>query len=242
MQLFCSRAHQLVAPFVVNPVKAAIPLLSLVLILFICTGCPKEPEPRHIAFTQEELDYGFYKKGSWWIYEDSASGVTNRHMVVKDSFFDFHEYSYKRNVRDKYYGTSERFVFQMLMFNRLVDYEGGVKSLSGGYYIVGGGESQGSVYYLQHYEKGIEVDRVRHFYATLKQTYYDSFFVNNQVFYDVLRVSSTSNDVFPLDPSTVLYLAKNHGIIRWEIYWDKTRYPKVDSSQIWNLVDHQVVQ
>ncbi len=89
-------------------------LLSLVLLSVKCHDKPpqppveKHPKPRDILLPQIVKDYFVFKVGTYWIYQDSATGITD--SVFVESADTYHYISPVYNSVDKYfYGNMESF-------------------------------------------------------------------------------------------------------------------------------------
>ena len=222
-------------------------LAALLFTLFICTGCPKEPvEPEEvpfIEFEQEVLDFAYYKQGSWWLYEDSATGHEAQHYVLEDKV-DTIELEDGPFHNPTHVGTKEQFEYQLHAWGQYFLFKGNAGSSSVTYrnavY-----EGYSNYFMSQDYHTPFEGTNYASTTSegpdTIRQDFLDSFIVNGESFPEVLRVHHTMNFAHLGHPETLYYLAKNHGIIRWEFYW-YNRFGEIDSSQIWNLIDHQVVQ
>lgn len=69
---------------------------------------PKHPKPRDILLPQIVKDYFVFKVGTYWIYQDSASGITD--SVYVDAADTYHYLSPQYNSTDNYfYGNLEGF-------------------------------------------------------------------------------------------------------------------------------------
>ena len=224
-----------------NPQRVLL-LILLFPLLLICTGCPKEPvEPKEVPLLeikQDVLDFACYKQGSWWHYEDSATGHEAQHTVLEDTFYvdDIIDGSFHN---PEHVANQEVFSFSIAGWRTVLEFKSIALGSSAWYGKKVGSEGRGSLYFVHDYRIPYESRTTDP--DTIRQHFLDSMLVNGKVFHKVVRVQNTQNPVHLGAPETFLYLAKNNGIIRWEFHW-KNHHEDLDSSQIWNLVDHQVVQ
>ncbi len=89
-----------------------LPVILLVLLSVKCHDKPpqppveKHPKPRDILLPQIVKDYFVFKVGTYWIYQDSATGITDSVYVKKARDYISPQY----NSQDNYfYGTIEGF-------------------------------------------------------------------------------------------------------------------------------------
>ena len=230
--------------------KCILHILLVAAICVVCSRCKHVPPPEPCdcgeANTLEELkQWAYFKTGTYWVYEEETSHVLDTFMVLNSHDFvtsqGNEQFDYEMlRTRDQYY---YRFWFNegwsALDCNndccecrrlwcskyRPGDSDGQSALLTfptfvGSYSYLGSGDGD--------YGKVEVVD----FLSQLP--------IGSSMFYDVV-VELNTNSVLDQNPSTFTneyyqvkyYFAKGFGIIRKEI---------IETNEIWNLIDYQIIQ
>ncbi|MCB0737086.1 MAG: hypothetical protein KDC92_06205 [Bacteroidetes bacterium] len=70
-----------------NMIKSQILTTFFLLVLVFAMSCDREPSEPTWYLEQETKDYCFFKKGSWWVYEEATSGAIDSVFCYKDEIY-----------------------------------------------------------------------------------------------------------------------------------------------------------
>ena len=209
--------------------------LALFLPALLCflQGCKREndpPEPEIFLFDQAMYDYCYFKTGTWWVYRDSATGMLDTVVIVENGngidtawqegriwrisdWFSCHAENKRTGYTNRYFGHSS--------FKNLVKKN---KTTTGNYI----GEtihffSPSDIGAKRYPLSGGTVEIIACF---------ESLQLNNKIFKKVFVLDDSKN-LSNWGTTTVTKLAQNTGIIQFEIK---------DSAQVWQLIDHHIIQ
>jgi hypothetical protein len=223
---------------------------KLVYIVFItvcitaCQKCKKkQPEPEEGFNSPVNTDlyaYAYFKPGTYWVYEDSISGIldsvyvtyanngtyTNGDAEVAQGLYrgtfswftcdmisSYDHYKYQNWMDQSYEVTSHTPVVKRVRM------QAPNSGASGGTTINTAAVSAGTTLYVQ-------LDYV------IYKNYYSSFSLYNQSFLSTQKWFN-SNSNCDEDQDTYYYISKNIGIVRRE---------QVDSNRTWNLIRYNIIQ
>ncbi|MBX9851379.1 MAG: hypothetical protein K2X86_06425 [Cytophagaceae bacterium] len=192
----------------------------------LSTSCKKEKERPVYYMDQEFKNYTLFPVGSYWVYENSASGM-------EDSIYLYWQ-EYK--------------VYEPNNFN--FNFEGFKQTLSSSYYqdtITGGGDAfdkknKGYDTFAERYISNFLVVNIQFFspasvkdtfnynesMRTVYETYYDSLLVEG-VWFKEVRLFNNLYQEASSQPKYIYY-SKNVGVIRKELF----------NGQIWNLKRYHI--
>lgn len=215
--------------------------LSVLIVVFFTT-CKKDPDinpqPSGQGYTPQNLaSYSYFKTGTYWIYQDSTSGVEDSVYVYADtsymyyrtgtvqldgnymyynchahSYFDTYDYYYHIDMGNYILATKE--VGTVRIRTKPTDYVGETYLMS---------------------NRFVDDDAIGWYLGTgmtYFKNFYDSINISGIYFYSVSKFYDTQN-LTEYESPTNFYIAKNIGIIRKE---------KLDSNKVWNLVRYNIVQ
>ncbi len=228
----------------VNKILSLNKILGFFTFLIITASCgcsndkntDSDPNNGFWTIPQEVKDYIFFKPGSYWIYQDSSTGI------IDSVFLELYNYG----IDTSFDGNNIDGFFEYCFNNLHHSYDGKVDVywVNGGWLKMYGytpvwhdkfypGHFIGETYLFGH--PFIE-DKIYSPYTALgriKLSKIFSNYSNSQVSYsNVLEFYNDSNITADFS-KTNTFIAKNIGIIRKEV---------IDSGQVWNLIRHQVIQ
>jgi hypothetical protein len=196
---------------------------------FILYNC-KDPEPYYDHVSQELKDWGAFKPGTWWVYEEQNSEIKDSVFVYSQEVLTLPHLSLKNNFKEeiKSYivGTNhnDTFFLRVITSNdavKLQTFREKYREHSSSCYLVAPPPIKG--YAISNGPVGQFV---------IFDTIYSKYRPGDLQFNNVVRANDNMNLAFNWTP-TLIYSAKNIGIVRKE-------FPAFN--QIWNLVDYHIVQ
>ena len=222
---------------------------NLMYVLFICiclTGCKKckkDPKPEteyHFAEQPDLYAYGYFKPGTYWVYQDSISGILDSVYVTYANKGTYTNGD--AEVANGYYrGTFSWFKCDMLSSYDHYKYENWMdqswevnnnipRVFRERYIMAGSGNNYGQTYITAN----IEVGKQLYIYldSVIYQNYYNIFLVKSQSFSATQKWSNFGSDCDD-NQNTNYYIAKNIGIVRRE---------QLDSNRTWNLIRYNIIQ
>jgi hypothetical protein len=206
---------------------------ALIFILFslsiIFQNCG-EPDDVYESVKPHYYDWGGFKSGTWWVYEEKSLGIYDT-INIYEHFRGYSQIKDPSNhfleVIDSYFASSRgidsgRFHMAsygsgILMIHKYDDLGEHSRLCC----IVRPPPVQGDVLGYSHPGQFVLFD-----------TIYSTYKIGNLEFHNVVRANDNFN-YFYLGTSTLIYQAKNIGIIRKE-------FPEFN--QVWNLVDYHIIQ
>lgn len=222
--------------------------LTFLLVFF--SGCRKKnPELISGAYylPKEVKDYTLFMPGTYWIYQDSISGIEDSVYVINYSggidtidinsdnsgkeIVEYFGYETKRTYDNAtfYYSSNTSFFFKCIESDekRPCFWTNRDKYYPGNY--IGGGFC-----FLYDFYIGFSS------YTSLNSNHsrieiikkYDSMLLNGIIYSSVIQYNDNKN-ISENDNRTSFYFSKNIGIIRKEL---------LDSNQTWNLIRYNIVQ
>lgn len=223
---------------------------KLVYILLVCiclTGCQKckkkQPEPDkgfNQAVNTDLYAYAYFKPGTYWVYEDTLSGILDSVYVT---FANNGTYTNgDAEVAQGYYrGTFSWFRCDMISsydHYKYVNWMDQSYEVNGGsprvfrekYIMPSSGSNYGKTIHMAVAPIGKEFfiypDKV------VFENLYSNFYVLNQNFNSTGKWFN-KHSIIDYEQDTYYYIAKNTGIVRRE---------QVDSNRVWNLIRYNIVQ
>lgn len=220
---------------------------------------PKPKDPVTIVYTLGEVkDYMFFKKGTYWVYENDKTGTIDSQWVSGSSFGQI---THKGNEDYSMHLTLIQDFFVVTMSTNFVDGQGYKCSYEMSSY---GNKVDAFPYPKRVYQ--VERSRIAQFFGGTSVVYvhpynlcpkkncnwyYDTLLTNYQLkgySYDTVRVFKVTNDLsFPEVKKlsgrgdSWYYFAKNHGLIK--LY--NEGFLLKDGSvfkESWNLIRKKIVQ
>lgn len=180
---------------------------------------------------QEQIDWGGFKSGTWWVYKEENLGIYDSIYIYKEMrkwlpgvspapnhYTEFYKsyFSSNRGIDSGYfYILSPRSGIQMFHFNDIIPEH------SRSCYLVNPPPVQGEAINNGHVGQYVLFD-----------TIFSTYKLGNFEFTNVVRANDNFN-YFYLGTPTLIYSVKNIGIIRKE-------FPEYN--QVWNLVDYHIEQ
>jgi hypothetical protein len=227
-------------------------LLKLTLIIFSlmaitalhsCKPEPPDPPPTDLGFfgLGEAKDYVYFKKGTWWVYQNTKTGLLDS-IVVTYNLLDTLE-----QANNKWSFTNEVFSVRS-------------KSLINGY-----------EYKLIQKEQAVEVidepknfilptlERSNPYEGELEPFYYpfdfknykyclgvnDSMIVNNKVYKEVavFYIKRDNIEPHPLEGNAAKYYwARNYGLIRKDLFDSKFQGDTAMLFHSWQIINSHIIQ
>ncbi|HRH01717.1 MAG TPA: hypothetical protein PLI68_10970 [Bacteroidia bacterium] len=213
--------------------------IYLIWLLIFLLSCKKQnvEEIAHCEVAEDLAAYSFFKKGTYWIYQDSISGMIDSVYVYFDTNFVYHNPGWGIIAEGDYpfYSMSSYSVKEQASLLYITDY-GDYKTNSTVGALrkrVGPGAGHGSAYFMVNtFQKGIYLRYYGAFDAVTFENYFEDKIIKGRNFQSVAKFGDKDNAT-EFRNSTLFYVAKNVGIIRKEI---------IDSNQVWNLIRFKIVQ
>jgi len=208
--------------------KLAASVVLSVVFAFPLSSCgPDEPIYRQVR--QEHKDWGAFKEGTWWVYEEENLGI-------RDSIYIF-RYQAQFNKTEV---TNHREESILSYFSSSLNVNEGVFGVayaSSGVQM-GALAQNGGEHILRCYlvvPPPVQGDWIRTgspTQHTIFDTIYPALQIRDNEFTNVVRANNNMNLFYNGTP-TLIYSAKNIGIVRKE-------FPEYN--QVWNLVKYNIVQ
>lgn len=226
----------------------------LVGLLTMQVGCIKnknKPNPKTVIASKEILDYEYFKKGTWWVYEDSLSGNIDSVVIFKsnykiDTVFDSQSSKNLIGYFDKWQWTANH---SFEGWNHDFYYDYGAKTMSSEPNAID------KIYTLQEdrYIQGVDfhgpTTALSHPFTWFQTpnsfrilAIYDSLIINGKQYANILVIEDIDNVLWPPDGfntfkkmNTYTYWAKNIGIIKRTMENDKVKYN-------WQLKNYHIEQ
>lgn len=212
-------------------------LLLLICVVALATeGCKKkevqDPYQNHML-AQETFDYGYFKVGTYWIYQDSITGAedcvyvfynhTQIDTIPEDNYYKYDAGLYnwfELDAHSTYYDQDYNYWSNSSWSTEINGYMNFVSRRTKGQFE--------TVLWTNKFELGKTVYPYTQYGVVTCTSFYNSYksFQNVVVFNDTKN--STEND-----SPTNFFLAKNAGIVRKEI---------LDSNRVWSLVMYKCIQ
>ncbi len=196
---------------------------------FTASNCKDKPENRYDHVRQELKDWGVFKVGTWWVYEEEI-------LKIRDSVYIYREEINANSKVDRPNQFSEEIGSYLIstnigdtMFFRVITQSTGVKlqtlrdypEYQSACYLVVPPPVRGGWSRIGPPEQ-----------ITIYDTIYAVYKLGTLGFSNVVRANDNMNLAFDGTP-TLIYTAKNIGIVRKE-------FPEFN--QVWNLVAYSIVQ
>jgi len=178
---------------------------------FLIFSCKKDDNPSKMScgnphtsyITSADLINCKYKTGTYWVYIDSISMLTDSSRVV-----DYNQGS----VFDQCQTTFETHAYNVMTY----------PSILRRYVVVAGGlfkDFEGSA------NSGVQIYDDYASALTSNETRFDSLFVYDQYYYKVLR-TEIANDKTEVNNRSVYYVNSDYGLLKHEIYQGSTLISK----------------
>ncbi len=217
-------------------------LFFLAIIGFVSSCCKKDTPPPTYYVPQELKDWMYYKQGSYWVYQDSASNindsvyVTSSEIKIEDDVDKMGKIIWKEET---FYVYTQSTLSSYIYIDRS-SITSSPQNCDNTCYIIyrerktSIGSNVGTTFILFLSPKiGLQAAPNGLTYVTLAAIY-DSLQVGGKYFHNVVRMDETKNETEGGGP-TKFYIAKHYGIIRKEITAGNTE-------KTWNLVNYKIVQ
>jgi hypothetical protein len=214
--------------------KQTIKLIILLWTTVQWTSCSNEGcKPRDVE--QYILDWGFFKKGTYWIYEEETLGITDSFWVFKDSSYFIsidpdnvsraceqvrRSYITNINTQDTFYIRLSTFTTFVQLVNTKNPWQEGLATCPLTPQLHLDIESE------QKIQDGSGEQ------VTVFDSFYKSYLVRGDTFNQVVRANNNFNRAYRETP-TIFYFAKGKGLIRKD-------FPEYDMS--WHLVRYEIVK
>jgi len=208
------------------------------LALLIMLSCKKDNAntPNYdISIPQEVYDYAYFKKGSYWVYEDSATHVLDSIYVTKDSSGTW---KVLKESGLGYTGSFGWFTNDMHSSYSGWDYRVWISQIwaigksQSRTYIERSKPSVPTVTNLYFNNKFTAGYKEQHQYGLYTFWYsYNKYIVLNDTFDNTICVQSDKNAAESMN-NTYYYISKRVGIIKKVL---------VDSQRVWNLKRYHIV-
>jgi hypothetical protein len=202
--------------------------LAFFTIAFYISSC-KDPEPVYNQVRQELKDWGAFKQGTWWVYEEE-------NLKIRDSIFIYnYEDQFSRTEVENHFEQSVRC---FLASTRQVDSgyffyahsNPGIQLRNDKFY---NGENSKKCYLVVPPPvQGETISTGSTSQFTVFDTIYPMLQVGDHEFTNVVRANNNMNLFYNGTP-TLIYSAKHIGIVRKE-------FPEYN--QVWNLIKYNIVQ
>jgi hypothetical protein len=220
--------------------KTFLVIALLTAALFGNCKCKKDPDPKPaepIVPLEDLTAYSYFKKGTYWIYKDSTTGVEDSMYVYSDTSYSYYQnngiqkegnymyydcrahsyysgYNYYYRISMGYYGTSTS--------GNVVGVERTKTNPSvGSTYLMSNLFADGSFIHL-YTSSGIVYFKEK----------WPTFNVLGNNFSNTVKFFDSKNPS-EFNSPTNFYIAKNIGIVRSE---------KLDSNKVWNIVRYHINQ
>ncbi|MBS1636221.1 MAG: hypothetical protein JST26_09915 [Bacteroidetes bacterium] len=214
--------------------------------LAACQKCKKDPEAKpnyHFEIPQELWDYGCFKPGTYWVYEDSITHIIDSVWVFKanggnKTISESNDYPYTGTFG--WYSCWSESSYDHYQYENWVDQTWNVNGAAAGYtntnvnrdrYSTPSSQSNtGETILTSDIQKGKTLYTRQG--ATNYETFYSNFLLAG---YSYIDVEKWKNDKCVIDDgqNTIYYIARNIGIIKRE---------QADSNHVWKLVRYHIVQ
>ena len=222
-------------------------LLYIVIIAISLTGCQKckdknkQSEPSYSFAEQPDLyAYAYFKPGTYWVYQDSISGILDSVYVTfanKGSYTN----GDAEVAKGLYRGTFSWFTCYMTssydhyQYNNWMDqsYEvhGSPPTVNRERYIMpSSGNKNGETIHTAIISIGKQLTSYPDY--VYYKNHYSSFQVKG-VFFNQVQKWLNKQSMIDNKQDTYYYIAKNIGIVRRE---------QVDSNRTWNLIRYHIIQ
>lgn len=218
-------------------------------------GCEKEETHWEQPLDPKFLEYVYFKKGTWWVYEDTVTHYRDSQYVVYDSIVKSGPALDKDDDFgvDKVTLTHYEYDVQTAFQINPVRYFGGSRCGRAGTH------RDSNICYLADYDKFrtafsdgpwactyfcfrpiLNSTKVSFHYNGTITNYYKTFNISEKIF-PVVYLSNLPKNPQENDMDTRIWVSKNHGIIRKAIRTeDLFTYPS--GWQVWDLVNYHIVQ
>lgn len=227
-------------------------ILFLVLCVIFIVPCCKHSSPKTIIAPKEILDYAYFKKGTWWVYEDSVSKKIDSVCVYENHYrIDTVFESNKHNNLIGYFDAFECITLHSFHgYTVNYYYTPSAKTYTSESYP---GDKRYTIY-SERYLRGVEFNGPTSAIGypfdewwTSLQTYklkakLDTFSLNGNTFHEVYVIHDTDNDLWPPNPYynwskmvTETYWARNIGIVKMTMKNDSINYN-------WQIKNYHIVQ
>jgi hypothetical protein len=195
-------------------------LLIIALTLLTC-GKPK-PEVKHLFVSEFAKSYVAFKPGSYWIYRNDSSSITDSVYVQQLTY----RYENETNNDGDIISTNQR-IWCQLISNIIINSDNG---FSTSHIYLGD-------YSISHW--GIDLnfknDVVNPILTTDTCFSYQTMILNGQLFNNVTEQIQHSTNSLSSEYRVDVYLVKNIGLIKWNVNY------RDGSTEQWSLLRYNII-
>lgn len=209
--------------------------LSFYTSLLFTAACKREQDTKPTVPLADLTAYSYFKKGTYWIYKDSTSGVEDSVYVYSDTSFKYHQTNTVQKDGDYMYYDCRTHSY-LTNFNCYYRISMGDYSISTRENSVDRTRTNpyvGDTYLMS--DRFVDGDQIG-LYTSPGTVYFKNKFSNYMVlgnsFQNTVKFYDSTNPS-EFNSPTNFYIAKNIGIVRFEI---------LDSNKVWNVIRYSIKQ
>ncbi|MBS1636220.1 MAG: hypothetical protein JST26_09910 [Bacteroidetes bacterium] len=219
-------------------------MLFLMLVLTACQKCKKDPEAKpnyHFEIPQELWDYGCFKPGTYWVYEDSISHIIDSVWVFKanggnKTISESNDYPYTGTFG--WYSCWSESSYDHYQYENWVDQTWNVnysdKSITAlnreKYSTANSSYNTGQTILMANANLNKKLGTYPDY---TEYVYLYNIYSENGLNFSSVEKWYNSKSIIDDKQNTNYYIARNIGIIRRE---------QADSNHVWKLVRYHIVQ
>jgi len=213
--------------------------LHLILFLsFALFACKKKDEDfQPCDYLQDLTAYSFFKKGTYWVYKDSATSAQDCVFVYFDTVYSYHHKGNPLVKEGDYNFWDCRAHSSFDGYNYYYQIDMGFYGSNG---VIGTWRKRtkptnyvGTTFLMSNiFEEGSYIGAYTSPGGIYCRGFSQHFNMHSTNFYTVVKFEDTKN-ASEFSCRTFFYIGKNIGIVRKEI---------VDSNKVWNLIRYKIVQ
>jgi len=208
------------------------------LLLLICSfSCKRDPAPAPdfiFPLPQVLSDYGYFVKGTYWIYQDSTTKVIDSVYVINNEQGTKETSPQRGSPYNGYFGYYDVYIqssFEGMQYHEWVNTE----TSSGGHTVIwedksNGSGSVGQTFLMTDYFVPGQTFLTGGYTTVVYENKFDSLKILNINFKNVI-VFHDGNNATQNNSPTNFYLSKKIGVIRKEIF---------ASNKVWNLIRYHI--
>ena len=224
-------------------------ITTVITILFAACKRDKDvqPAPQPTVPLQDLTTFSYFKTGTYWIYQDSATSVLDSVYVPHDTSYSYYQ---NNNIQAAgnymfYYTLTYSYLESNYCYYRI---SMGTYSISDGHGVgVERSNNAGTTYLMSNeFVNGNVIYHYLSYGETSYQGYYDSITINGIMFPNVAHFHDTKNaseTIYTtshgyIHPATDFYIAKNIGIVKKKIV--DTQFNTVNKT--FYLIRYHIIQ
>jgi len=208
--------------------KLAASVVLSVVFAFPLSSCGPD-EPIYHPIRQELKDWGTFKEGTWWVYEEESIGIRDSIYIhsYQDQFYKTEVKNHLEQSVSCYFASDRGVDSGYILFGHS---SSGIQFRNDG--ATNGEDSKKCYLVVPPPVLGDFIRTGGPSQHTIFDTIYPSLQIGGNEFTNVVRANNNMNLFYNGTP-TLIYSAKHIGIVRKE-------FPEYN--QVWNLVKYNIVQ